>query len=247
MCDLYGRLAGAVSVAELEMGTAHNPLHTFAIKGKRYSYLYLYYYLQYAYCAQFLDFESVSNIVEVGPGLGRAVEILRKAHPHLRFYLVDLAPTLYVCQRNLAALFPESVVPYAETRAAGRISDSPPGSISFLGPHQLEALAPAGPTLSFNAGVMSNMTPQTVRRYLSRLKVMATWLYLMEPGRDETKRLYSMPEAPTSDTYRSELEPDFRLLDRSEGLKPLSVRRDFGGFEATFWIRKRSADGSDAP
>jgi hypothetical protein len=90
------------------------------------------------------------------------------------------------------------------------------------------------------------MTPPAVQRYLSIIKGMATWVYLMEPRTDETKRLYDMPGAPTFDTYRSVLEPDFQLVDRSEALMPLRVRREFGVFETTFWGRAAIPDTAKA-
>jgi putative sugar O-methyltransferase len=238
MCDLYGRVRGAAPLSSIEMSTPHFPEYFFLVNGKKYSNIFLYAYLHYAYLSQFIDFEKVDNIIEIGPGAGRQVEVIRKLHPHIKFYLIDLAPTLYVCNRYMDAMFPGSVVPYEQIRSADSITLDQPGAIATIGNWQLDKVRPSGVTLSFNTAVYCLMVPQTVRRYLEPIAKMSQAVYLMEPATDLCREIYNMPAAPTFDTYKDILSSRFDLVDRSPALRPLNYRRDFGGFEMMTWIAK---------
>jgi putative sugar O-methyltransferase len=244
MCDLYGQACGALPLRDIEMSTAHTPDYTFIVDGKRYSYAFLYSYLHYAHCAQFVDFARIDNVVEIGGGVGRQLEVTKKLHPHLKFYMVDLGPTLYACHQYVSAVFPGSIVPYRATRDRATITLERPGDIAFVGNWQLDQLRPAGATLSFNTAVFCIMEPQVVTRYLSALKTFSDFIYLMEPKTDLCATIYNMPAAPTFRTYEEALAGDFTLVDRRPAVRPLNYRRDFGGFEMMMWIANRSLDGS---
>jgi putative sugar O-methyltransferase len=244
ICDLYGKLCGAPSLGDIEMSTAHFPDYTFTVNGKQYSYSFLYSYLHYAYAAQFVDFSALDNVIEIGPGVGRQVEVTKKLHPHLKFYLVDLGPTLYACNQYLSAAFPDSVLPYRTTREQDTITIDRPGGIAFIGNWQLERVRPLGRTLSFNTAVFCIMEPAVVTRYLSALRRFSDYIYMMEPRTDLCASIYHMPAAPTFRTYEEALERDFVVVNRQDAVWPLKYRRDFGGFEMMMWVAKRAMDGA---
>lgn len=93
----YGENVGAKSICELEASPFGNPEDVFQIGDRNYTMSTIYYYMQYAYCCQFMDFESIDKIVEIGSGSGKQIEIIKKLHPHIKFLVFDIPPQLYVC------------------------------------------------------------------------------------------------------------------------------------------------------
>ena len=81
ICELYGNLHSAPSIRTIDMSEAHYPDYLFSVDGKQYSYVFLYYYYNYVYCSRFIDFSTVNNVIEIGPGAGRQ-SVLACAHHH---------------------------------------------------------------------------------------------------------------------------------------------------------------------
>ena len=111
-----GALNHAVPLDSIDASTVGNPLDVFYVDGKAYTTSYLNYYLDYAYCCRFVDFGNVATVAELGSGVGKQVEVLRKCHPHLCFYLFDIPPQLYVCHQYLSSVFP---APWRRTERRG--------------------------------------------------------------------------------------------------------------------------------
>lgn len=244
LCEFYGKACGAPDIRNIEISKANNPEYTFFIDGKEYSYILLTSYIHYCYCAQFIKFDEIDNIIEIGGGVGRQLEITKKFHPHLNFYMVDLGPTLYACHQYMSAIFPDSVIPYQQTRDKQKITIDGKGKIAFVGNWQLDKLKPQGTTLSFNTAVFCIMQEETVARYISYLQNHCDIFYLMEPRTDETKKIYNLPSAPTYNTYEKLFNQNFTILNRQEAFRPLSARRDFGGFDMMMWISNKNTSSN---
>jgi len=118
---LYGEKRGAKSLKNVQTSLAGNPADIFEIDGKKYTMNFLRFYMRYAYCAKFIDFDSINTVVELGPGSGVQAEVLKKLHPHLRILLFDLPTQLYVCEQYLKNVFKQEAVSYLENR--NEISD----------------------------------------------------------------------------------------------------------------------------
>jgi len=117
LSNAWGEKNGAKPLREFEGSKIGNPEYTFVIDNKLYTITLLYHYLQYAYCSKFLNFESIDSIMEIGSGSGKQIEVIKKLHPHLTFYVFDIPPQLYVCEQYLSKLFPKSVISYRKTRS----------------------------------------------------------------------------------------------------------------------------------
>jgi len=179
--ELYGESVGAKPLSAISAIGFANRGYTFTIDGRRYSYIFLYYYLRYAYCCRFVDFDTIDAIVEVGCGSGRATEILGQLHPHLRFYLLDLPPQLYVTRQRLNEAFPGALLPYSKTRESSFHATDAEGTIATLLPHAIDRIAPSGNVLSWNQMVYCIMPPNTVAHYLRLLARIAQTIYIVEP------------------------------------------------------------------
>lgn len=123
LTQLYGEHAGARALDSIELSSAGNPEDVFEIAGRAYTMRALYYYLRYAYCCQFVDFDEIDLMVELGSGMGRQIEIVRKLHPRIRVIAFDIPPQLYVCSQFLSAVFPDAVIGYETTRTYRALPD----------------------------------------------------------------------------------------------------------------------------
>lgn len=238
MCQISGQLAGVHPLEDFVMSEAHYPEYTFTKGEKEYSYSVLYSYLHYANCAQFIDFEDINNIVEIGPGAGRQVELIRQFHPHINFYLFDVAPTLYFCERFLQAAFPGAVIPYRELRDSQEVTIDGEGRIAHLGNWRIDSFRPIGHTLSFNTAVFCLMSPSNAEKYFRHLMASVDSFYVMEPKRPDCSEIYGLPESTCLEDIELFLGRDFDLLASNPAVMPLGYKKGFGDFQSTVWRRR---------
>ena len=116
LAKYYGLSRQARSIDNLQSSLAGNPSDVFTIDGRPYTYRDLYYYMKYAYCAPFVDFDAMNIMVELGAGMGRQCEVIKKLHPDITYLIFDLPTQLYVCGQYLEDVFPDNLVMYRECR-----------------------------------------------------------------------------------------------------------------------------------
>ena len=228
----------AKSVSQWEASLVGNPEDSFEIDGRSYTMIMLNYYLHYVYACQTVDFDQVGTVVELGSGLGRQAEVIKKLHPDLTYLLFDIPPQLYVCQQYLSSVFPGSVVPYRQTRELNELSGNlKPGKIYILGTNKFPLLEGSKFDLFWNAASFQEMEPNIVANYLKYVNGEAFYVYLRQkkgsslqkkPGRG------GVLEQTTFDHYRENLRA-FELVDFSPSLGVL--RRTPCGYYDSMWVR----------
>ena len=238
IADMYGKMNNALPLSEFQMSLSHKPEYTFKVGSNDYSYYILYMYLQYVYCNKYLNFNEIENIIEIGPGAGRQVEVIRKLHPHIKFYLIDIGPTLYLCHQYLRSIFKKSFVTYDKITKQKKISLDNDGDIVCLGTWQLDKIEPIGKTLSFGATVFNLMDPIISKRYFDKLKQFSDYFYLLESFSNKPKDIYSLEGSTCFEDFESFLLDKYNLVNKSQAMKPLSFRKDFGELEMSFWEKK---------
>jgi putative sugar O-methyltransferase len=241
VADIEGRLKGAAPLTSFTQDLVGNPWHSLEYRGKRFTHLFLSYYMRYSYLCQFLDLGKVDSVVELGSGAGNQIEILKKAYPQLTFYLLDLSPYLYVCHQFLKSVFPSDVVDYRRTRDLREITAPKPGSIIFLGSWQLSAVQPKGTTLFWNSASFGEMEPEVVQNYISQVKpwAHAVYLYQCMIGKEVgTKGKGGVLQQTRFEHYCDFLGAEFQLVDRSPAYVPLRFQAFSGGYDDACWVRK---------
>ncbi len=239
VCELYGQLHRAPSIREIEISEAYYPDYVFTVNGKKYSYVFLYYYINYVYCSRFVDFSRISNIIEIGPGAGRQVEVIKKFHPHLNFYLIDLGPSLYLCHQYLSAIFPDDVLHYQSTRDSESVSLGSTGQIAFVGNWSIDRVAPDGASLFISSSTLSLMKPQTASVYLNSISEYSDYIFMIESCRDDSIVTYSLEGSACLEDFHALLDNQFQLVDHEAAFYPLGVRDGFGGFEMMIWVKSQ--------
>lgn len=236
----YGEKNGARPIQEFEASLVGNPENVFHVDGRAYTTSVLHYYVQYAYCCKFMDFDSISSVLEIGGGFGKQVEVMKKLHPHLCFYMLDLPLQLYVCQQYLSTLFPDSVVSYRQTRTMKKLPEQRDGRIFILGNWKIAELSDLNYDLFWNSASFQEMEPSVVLNYL-RYASQQVNKYVFLHERMEGSERSTEPgrigvlEPTTLEHYKRGLEK-FDLVDLSRAV--LLPRLSDTAYSFSFWKRE---------
>ncbi len=174
----YGKKNNAVSLDRLSTTFLGNPAEIFEINGNLYSTLILNKYIEYAYCCKFVNFDTINTITELGTGAGKQVEVIKKLHPNICFYLFDIAPEQYVGEQYLSALFPNDVVSYRETRQIEELPPPEKGKIFIIGNWKIPHLKNFNYDLFWNSGSLDETEYAVAQNYLSFVNSQAKYVYL---------------------------------------------------------------------
>lgn len=182
--------------------------------------MFLNYFSQYVYVKRFVDFNKIDGVLEIGSGYGGQVEVLLKAHPHLKICIVDIPPQLYIAEQYLSACFRNLVYWYKLSRKNKNITSDifERYKIIILAPWQLDDIKDMRFDLFWNSASFQEMEPEVVEnyaRYIQRL--VSKWLYLRNqpegstivPGREKNV------ENQTRLEHYIRFFSDFELIDRS--------------------------------
>ncbi len=222
-----------------------NPFHPFVVNGKVYTYEWLRYYYIYAHFSQFIDFDQIDNVVEIGPGLGLQAEVLKKLHPHLNMYLLDTTPQSYICHQFISGIFPETTIDYRVLRERETITLEN-GEIAVLSNWQMNKVAPVGRTLFWSSGVLCSVDSQCLSSYFDFIVSHADVVALMEHM--EGIRNISVEQEEQSEKMDADaiarrlMENRFSVVGRAPLRTPLNLVKDSAGFvENICAVREDSA------
>jgi len=224
----YGRSVGAKPLSAFSISPVGNPGDAFEMQGNLYTSIALNFYMRYAYVSQFVDFDAIQTIVEIGPGSGLQTEVLHKLHPHLTTYLFDIPPQSYVCNQYLKAVFKGRVVPIEKTAQLNELPSAEAGKIHLFNSWQVPLVAGTPIDLFWNAASFNEMQPDLVGNYLSFIQPTAKWLYLM-----------SIMESPNHAVGMAEYV-SFLPQHRCEDLRPLPLPTGKMGdpYQNSIWKRQ---------
>ncbi len=235
------RLLGKLPLSAIDASTAGDPEDVFVQSGKTYTWNLITYYLRYLFAAQHVDFERQRVVVELGPGGGTSVEVLKKLHPHLTFVLFDIPPALYVSHQYLRAVFGDRVVPYRETRTMSALDRLEPGRIYVFGSWKFPLLASMRDYVFWNAASLQEMEPEIAANYLRYVDDGASAVYLNElmAGQFQARGRgqHGVLEQTVFAHYEAALR-NFRLVARQRARLPIGFLVEHGPYEETVWIRK---------
>lgn len=241
--NYYGRMNKAKPIENFEGSQVGNPENAFWIDGKLYTTALLNYYVKYSYCCQFLNFNSINTITEIGSGGAKQIEVIKKLHPHITFYLFDIPPPLYVTEQYLQSLFPGSVISYRETRNTEQISTTEPGKIFIFGPEKISELKDLSYDFFFNTHSFQEMEPKIVLNYLNFVNSQTKkYVFLAEAtkGKELAKKAgeHGVLQKTTFEHYKNGLK-DFHMVDTIPRIRLPKLKRITSG-AFMFWERNSS-------
>lgn len=237
--EKYGEIHKAKPLREFDASMAGNPEDFFKIDGKMYTTHMLYYYIQYAYCSQFVNFDEIHSIMELGCGSGKQVELIKKLHPDINFFLFDIPPQLYVCEQYLSKVFPDSVISYKDTRVFNEIDMPEKGKIYIFGNWKLPHLNNFKYDLFWNSASFQEMEPDIVANYLKFINhqtINYVFLHEMMAGQRIAQfDKHGVLKPTTIDDYKKGLT-NFKLMDLSSSIF-FPIRPN--PYSLSFWNRKK--------
>ncbi len=220
----YGELNGAKSIENFDGSLSGNPENYFYESGHLYTISLLDYYIIYAYCCKFLNFDSIESLLEIGTGSGKQIEVIKKLHPKITFYVLDIPPQLYVSEQYLSKIFPDSVISYKKTRKITKIPNEREGKIFILGNWKISQIENLKYDLFWNAVSFQEMEPDVVLNYLqfvNRQTRKYVFLYENLKGKEvaSVKGNHGVLNQTNLDHYKNGLK-DFEIKNSSKVIRP---------------------------
>ena len=175
-----GQERNAKPLEAVQRSRIGNPVDTFEVDGRLYNFKILQSYMYYSYANQFVDFDNIETVVELGSGWGSQAEVWMQLNPDVRLFLFDISPTLYVAEQYLRSVFGNRVISYREMREAKSLSELPGGKIYMLGSWQFELLKELKFDLFWSTRSLSEMEPDVIENYLTIASAGADAVYLCQ-------------------------------------------------------------------
>jgi len=234
---MYGKESGARPIEEFEASLAGNPEQVIKIGPRAYTISILWFYLQYAYCCNFLNFDNIEIMTELGGGAGKQVEVIKKLHPDTCFLLFDIPPQLYVCEQYLSSIFPNDVISYRDTKHMDSLPEDRKGKIFIFGNWKFPILEKTPIDLFWNATSFQEMEPDVVANYLKFVNETARAVYLLEAmeGKEVASKegSHGVLKQTTMEDYQKGLE-NFKLREGHSPYWPTLTRSNH---DFSFWER----------
>ena len=242
LAKFYGKNSMAKPIENFEATLVGNPEDIFLINGKNYTTSLIYYYIMYAYCSKFVNFESINSFMEIGSGVGKQIEVIKKLHPHINFFIFEIPPQLYLCEQYLSAIFPDSVISYRETKNMTQIPKTS-GKIFIFGNWKINEIENLNYDVFWNSASFQEMEPNVVSNYLNFVnKHTEKFAFLMERmiGKEVTnsKGGGGVLKQTTLEHYKKGLR-DFSLKDMSDAMMIPNLSSKYG-YKFSFWEKKKS-------
>lgn len=239
-CKSLGKKYGAKPIESFSCSDIGNPEDRIEVDGRLYTNKMLYYYQRYAYAQQFINFDNVKVLAELGSGSGKSIEVLKKLYPKLTFVLFDISPQLYVCEQWLKEVFPGQVVSYRDCRTMTSLENLEQGKIYIFGAWHFPLLKNYNLDLFWNCASFQEMEPDVVANYLSYVNESAKDVFLLEKmnGKEtaEEAGTKGVLNPVTIEDYKKGLS-NFRIKDKITALHP-DGNPMWDGYEESVWVRK---------
>ena len=123
--------------------------------------------IEYYAMREHVPMEKLANVLEIGGGYGRNAFVTVTLHPHLKYFMVDIPPALYIAQRYLSSVFPDRRVFYARDFSDfSNVKEAfNAAQFVFLLPHQMTLLPDNLIDMVINISSFGEMTKQQVDDY----------------------------------------------------------------------------------
>lgn len=127
--------------------------------------------IEYYSLSEVVNFEECNRIVEIGPGYGRNAYVIMNLHPQVKYFFIDVPPSLYMAQKYLATLFPERSSFFVQDfESFSDVQEEiEQASMVFLLPHQMELLPADFFDLSISISNLGEMTKFQISEYAKQI------------------------------------------------------------------------------
>jgi putative sugar O-methyltransferase len=238
-CELTALIDNAKPIGDIEVSDFGAPQDIFEVSGRRYTMLFLDYYLRYCFAHKHIGFRGDEIIVELGPGSGYQIEVLKKLYPNLTILCLDLPAQIYLSQVYLSeSLGRDKIVGTDLTLKWRDLQGLRKGCVHFLGNWQIPLLRGLEFDLFWNAASFGEMEPDVVENYLKYVKGSCTWIYLLQARHGkETAGKTHVQEPIDFDDYRKLLS-GYVLQEEHDAWRAARRLTDSGGYFEAIWMKQ---------
>ena len=238
-CQLTAAIDGAKPIEEVEVSDFGAPQDLFEVGGRRYTVLFLEYYLRYCFAQKHIRFRGDETIVELGPGSGYQIEVLKKLYPDLTIVCLDLPAQSYLCQAYLSeALGRDAIVGTDVTLRWQDLAGLEQGRVHFLGNWQMPLLHDLEFDLFWNAASFSEMEPAVVENYLGYVRGNCRWIYLLEARHGKETGGRTHVQEPIEFADYGGLLPGYALREEHDAWHAHGRFTDSGGHFEAIWVKE---------
>ena len=241
-CELAGTAAAARPVSDIEMSIFGNPADLFEIDGRRYSVHFLAYYLRYAFAHRYVPLKGDEIVVELGPGSGHQIEVLKKLYPDLTVLCFDLPAHVFLCQAYLTeALSPEMLLGTDATVGWTDLSGLRKGHVHFFGNWQFPLIEGLEVDVFWNAASFGEMEPDVVQNYLRSVAGNARWIYLLQARSGKETAGKARVRTPIAFADYVRFLPGHELCAEEDAWLPHRRMSQSGGYFQAVWRKSSDA------
>ena len=213
--SLYGENFGAPSLSFVaEVLQSRPEEHPLLIKN--YTYATLWQYIMYAHFFKHENYNNFENVIEIGSGLGRTAELIKKLHTHINYYALELPGSGYLCHEILRDRFFNQFVPYQLVRDLDEITLYN-GQVTVLTPKHLKNIKPKGKTLLISRWAISMASVDDIQEILSTLSPLSDMIHLCDPP-PYTNHKSSGPDDIS--VYSNAIGNNFTLIEKTQARFP---------------------------
>jgi putative sugar O-methyltransferase len=197
-----------------------NPEDLLEVNGGLWSREHLQYCSMFAEAANHISFHERSTICELGPGMGRNIEVMAHLLPGATFLAFDIAPQLYVSNSYLQAVFGSRVIPYRDAVSLKPESMQEKGKIIILPSWKMPQWSSFKIDVFWNSASFQEMEPDVVLNYLrlvNQMRPESIYIHAMPEGNywGEWKRGRGGTKTPVDEKYYFESLKDSYSLAHS--------------------------------
>ena len=149
-----------------------NPEDMQEVKGGIWSREHLQYCSMFADAAKHISFDNHSTICELGPGMGRSIEVMAHLFPGATLLAFDIAPQLYVSNQYLQMVFGPRVISYKDAISVKPEPERIKGKIVMLPTWKMPEWSTMKVDVFWNSASFQEMEPDVVRNYLRLVNQM---------------------------------------------------------------------------
>ncbi len=240
-CALTAEMTGSVPLSAIEVSDFGHPQDLFMIGGRRYTMSFLGYYLFYCFAQKHISFKGDEILVELGPGAGYQIEVLKKSHPGMTILCFDMPAELFLCEEYLTrALGKADIIGSETTLHWTDLAGIRKGGVHFFGNWQFPLLQHFSFDIFWNSASFGEMEPSVVQNYLSAIRGNAGWIYLLQARHGkETAGKTHVQNPVTLDDYTRWLAGYDLLEEHDAWLAHRRFSQSGGYFEGVWRLRKK--------
>ena len=154
-----------------------NPEDKYIVEGTLWTFKHLQYCSMFIDTVNYIKYSEKMVFCELGPGLGRNIEILAQLYPSWTFIIFDIPPQLYISNQYLSSVFGDRVINYSDSKNINSdlfndLQKDYIGKIIILPTWEMPHWSNTKIDIFWNSASFQEMEPDVVANYINHVRDM---------------------------------------------------------------------------